>query len=103
MNNVTVNYPVFKVHNLILFYCMMIFIEPTLTYFIVYQDHQEDLDEEPETWIDSKNVSLITQAEFEKLKSPDAKKVNSKYVCCPDLNGEVIYLFFVLFFYTFPI
>merc|ERR1740129_754190 len=54
-----------------------------------YGDHQEDLDEEPETWIDSKNVSLITQAEFEKLKSPDAKKVNSKYVCCPDLNGEM--------------
>jgi la-related protein 1 len=40
-----------------------------------YEDHQEDLDEEPETWIDSKNVSLITQAEFEKLKSPDAKKM----------------------------
>ena len=68
-----------------------------------YQDHQEDLDEEPETWIDSKNVSMITQAEFEKLKSPDAKKVNSKYVCCPELNGEVIYFLFVLFLYTFPI
>lgn len=40
-----------------------------------YEDHQEDLDEEPETWIDSKNVSMITQAEFEKLKSPDAKKM----------------------------
>jgi len=55
-----------------------------------YEDHQFDDDEERGAWIDSKNISLITQAEFDKLKSPEqTKKVNSKYVCCPDLNGEM--------------
>merc|ERR1711874_499659 len=55
-----------------------------------YEDHQFDDDEERGAWIDSKNISLITQAEFDKLKSPEqTKKVNSKSVCCPDLNGEM--------------
>ena len=65
-----------------------------------YEDHQFDDDEEQETWIDSKNVSLITQAEFDKLKSPEqTKKVNSKYVCCPELNGEVIFFFLFCFIF----
>ena len=64
-----------------------------------YEDHQFDDDEEQETWIDSKNVSLITQAEFDKLKSPEqTKKVNSPYVCCPQINAQVIILFFFFAF-----
>ena len=64
-----------------------------------YEDHQFDDDEEQETWIDSKNVSLITQAEFDKLKSPEqTKKVNSPYVCCPQINAQVIFV--VVFFFS---
>jgi len=49
-----------------------------------YEDHQYDEDEEQqETWIDSKNVSLITQAEFDKLKSPDQTKKMPKSTAPP--------------------
>lgn len=48
-----------------------------------YEDHQFDNEDEHETWIESKrNVNLISQAEFEKLKnneSSSSKKVVNNY------------------------
>ena len=36
-----------------------------------YEDHQFDETEDQETWIESKNVTLISQAEFDKIKTPE--------------------------------
>ena len=36
-----------------------------------YEDHQFDETEDQETWIESKNVTVISQAEFDKIKTPE--------------------------------
>ena len=52
---------------------------------LVYYEEHLDIDDEEKTWIESKrkNVNLVTQAEFDKLKPESGKKISNPAVPPP--------------------
>ena len=63
------------------FYANLILLDSGLVY---YEEHL-DIDDEEKTWIESKrkNVNLVTQAEFDKLKPESGKKISNPAVPPP--------------------